>query len=79
MDGNSNSFYFLFPKLALLAPDFLVKTVDGEMITKSDLNDKPLVIVNLTGCSSYDVFQIGLDDRIQDVFDIQDWVESKIR
>lgn len=122
-------------QMGLLAPDFKVKKVDGEMITKSDLKDKPLMIVNLTGCngpgtfkqfdrfyekfhedyhiisleprinknlpgilvdteveenhdfykkyrdaySSYDVFQIGLDGRIQDVFDIHDWEKSKTR
>jgi len=122
-------------QLGLLAPDFRVKTVAGDMVAKSDLKDKPLMIVNLTGCngpgtfkqfdlfyekfhedyhiisleplinkdlpgilvdteveenhdfykkyrdaySSYDVFQVGLDGRIEDLFDIHDWEKSKTR
>jgi len=122
-------------QMGLLAPDFKIKTIKGESISKGDLKDKPLMIVNLSGCSgpetykqyisffdkfkdtfhivaldsrisnklpgilvdtedpvnqdfykkyrdaysSYDCFQIGLDGRIKDFFNIYAWEKSMLK
>ena len=44
-------------QMGLLAPDFRIKTMKGKTIAKSELNDKPLMIVNLTGCNGPGTFK----------------------
>ena len=44
-------------QMGLLAPDFVITTLPEKEIRKSDLADKPTMIVNLTGCNGPGTFK----------------------